>query len=171
MNPLIVMLMLWFVWVSLSTCRSCVLYSDPVRSSAEVTENLSKCSIKESQKPHVERNGGFHATSLPIQVSQSDQGTAFSVDSILALKSKPTFLNELAVGVCRDCCKTQKGCGVHTALQLWGSSSICICRVCRAEANGETPSCCCIPNEEYSVQKWKNRRGRKGSWSPPRSTV
>ncbi|KAG6757049.1 hypothetical protein POTOM_037350 [Populus tomentosa] len=55
--------------------RPCVLYSDnTIQNSAEVTNDLSKCSIKEIEKPHVDRSDGMPMTRLPLQVPQSIQG-------------------------------------------------------------------------------------------------
>ncbi|KAJ6355876.1 hypothetical protein OIU78_004076 [Salix suchowensis] len=49
--------------------RSCVLYSDStVQNSAEVANDLSKCSIKEIEKPHVDRSGRMPMKRLPLQV-------------------------------------------------------------------------------------------------------
>ncbi|XP_011013681.1 PREDICTED: mitogen-activated protein kinase 15-like isoform X2 [Populus euphratica] len=60
--------------------RPCVLYSDnAIQNSAEVTNDLSKCSIKEIEKPHVDRSDGMPMTRLPLQVPQSIQGAAGSV--------------------------------------------------------------------------------------------
>ncbi|KAK4587043.1 hypothetical protein RGQ29_023967 [Quercus rubra] len=57
--------------------RACVLYSDnSVQNSAEVADDLSKCSIKEVEKPHMDRNSGIPVSRLPIQVPQSIQGVA-----------------------------------------------------------------------------------------------
>ncbi|EEF45410.1 mitogen-activated protein kinase 15 [Ricinus communis] len=57
--------------------RPCVLYSDnTVQSSAEVANDLSKCSIKEMEKPQVDRSGGIPMTRLPLQVPQSIQASA-----------------------------------------------------------------------------------------------
>ncbi|KAG6758923.1 hypothetical protein POTOM_035386 [Populus tomentosa] len=55
--------------------RPCVLYSDnTIQNSAEVTNDLSKCSIKEIEKPRVDRSDGVPMTRLPLQVPQSIQG-------------------------------------------------------------------------------------------------
>ncbi|XP_050218449.1 mitogen-activated protein kinase 15 isoform X1 [Mercurialis annua] len=57
--------------------RQCVLYSDnTVQNSVQVANDLSKCSIKEMEKPHVERSGGIPMTRLPLQVPQSIQASA-----------------------------------------------------------------------------------------------
>ncbi|CAN1852339.1 Mitogen-activated protein kinase 16 [Linum perenne] len=57
--------------------RACVLYSDNrVQSSAQVTNDLAKCSIKDIEKPQMDRSGGVPMTRLPIQVPQSIQGPA-----------------------------------------------------------------------------------------------
>ncbi|KAG6764827.1 hypothetical protein POTOM_032315 [Populus tomentosa] len=57
--------------------RACVLYSDnTIQNSAEVTNDLSKCSIKEIERPHVDRSSGVPMTRLPLQVPQSIQGAA-----------------------------------------------------------------------------------------------
>ncbi|OMO85430.1 hypothetical protein COLO4_21628 [Corchorus olitorius] len=57
--------------------RPCVLYSDKsVPNSTDVTDNLSKCSIKETEKPHTERSCGIPMTRLPLQVPQSIQASA-----------------------------------------------------------------------------------------------
>ncbi|XP_010524786.1 PREDICTED: mitogen-activated protein kinase 16 isoform X2 [Tarenaya hassleriana] len=52
--------------------RACVLYSDnnhAVQNSAEVTDSLSKCRIREIERPHVDRR-------VPIHVPQANQGAA-----------------------------------------------------------------------------------------------
>ncbi|KAK4283622.1 hypothetical protein QN277_000552 [Acacia crassicarpa] len=56
--------------------RPCVLYSDnSIQSPAEVAEDLSKCHIKEIEKPPpIERTGGIPLTRLPQQVPQNVQG-------------------------------------------------------------------------------------------------
>ncbi|WCJ23659.1 mitogen-activated protein kinase 16 [Euphorbia peplus] len=57
--------------------RACVLYNDnAVQSSAEVTNDLSKCSIKEVERPQVDRSCGIPMTRLPLQVPQSIQAGA-----------------------------------------------------------------------------------------------
>ncbi|XP_057485470.1 mitogen-activated protein kinase 15-like isoform X1 [Actinidia eriantha] len=54
--------------------RACVLYSDnSVQNSAEVTSALSKCSIKEVEKTHVDRTSGFPMARMPLQVPPSIQ--------------------------------------------------------------------------------------------------
>lgn len=56
--------------------RACVLYSDnKVQSSVDVMDSLSKCSIKEVEKPHMDRNAGIPMARLPIQVPQSIQAS------------------------------------------------------------------------------------------------
>ncbi|KAJ8747563.1 hypothetical protein K2173_013059 [Erythroxylum novogranatense] len=56
--------------------RPCVLYSDnTVHKSAEVANDLSKCSIRET-RPILDRNDGIPMTKLPLQVPQSLQGAA-----------------------------------------------------------------------------------------------
>ncbi|XVF64988.1 hypothetical protein PTKIN_Ptkin09bG0210800 [Pterospermum kingtungense] len=57
--------------------RPCVLYSDnSVQNSADVTDNLSKCSIKDTEKPQSDRSCGIPMTRLPLQVPQSIQAGA-----------------------------------------------------------------------------------------------
>ncbi|KAK9003461.1 hypothetical protein V6N11_061023 [Hibiscus sabdariffa] len=57
--------------------RQCVIYSDnPVQNSTDVTDNLSKCSIKETEKPQAERSFAIPMSRLPPQVPQSIQGAA-----------------------------------------------------------------------------------------------
>ncbi|GMI64283.1 mitogen-activated protein kinase 16 [Hibiscus trionum] len=57
--------------------RPCVLYSDnSVQNSTDVTDNLSKCSIKETEKPQAERSFAIPMSRLPLQVPQSIQGVA-----------------------------------------------------------------------------------------------
>ncbi|XP_040995582.1 mitogen-activated protein kinase 15 isoform X2 [Juglans microcarpa x Juglans regia] len=51
--------------------RTCVLYSDnAVQNSADVADDLSKCSIKEIEKAHMDRSCGIPMTQLPLQVPQ-----------------------------------------------------------------------------------------------------
>ncbi|MBA0555454.1 hypothetical protein Golob_025631 [Gossypium lobatum] len=57
--------------------RPCVLYSDnSVQNSTDVTDNLSKCSIKETEKPQTERSFPIPMSRLPPQVPQSIQAGA-----------------------------------------------------------------------------------------------
>ncbi|XP_023000160.1 mitogen-activated protein kinase 15-like [Cucurbita maxima] len=57
--------------------RQCVLYSDNmVQNSAQVVNDLSKCSIKEVERPQVDRTCNIPSTRAPIQVPQSIQGNA-----------------------------------------------------------------------------------------------
>ncbi|XP_039071127.1 mitogen-activated protein kinase 16-like isoform X2 [Hibiscus syriacus] len=57
--------------------RPCVLYSDnSVQNSTDVTDNLSKCSIKETEKPQAERSFAIPMSRLPLQAPQSIQGAA-----------------------------------------------------------------------------------------------
>ncbi|XP_038705501.1 mitogen-activated protein kinase 15-like [Tripterygium wilfordii] len=57
--------------------RPCVLYSDnSVHNSAEVMNDLSKCCIKEKEKPRMDRSSGIPTTRLPLQVPQSIQAGA-----------------------------------------------------------------------------------------------
>lgn len=51
--------------------RPCVLYSESMQSSNEVSDDLAKCSIKETDKSHTERNSTIPMTRLPLQVPQS----------------------------------------------------------------------------------------------------
>ncbi|KAF8038087.1 hypothetical protein BT93_B0826 [Corymbia citriodora subsp. variegata] len=51
--------------------RACVLYSDSMQSSNEVSDDMAKCSIKETDKSHTERNSTIPMTRLPLQVPQS----------------------------------------------------------------------------------------------------
>ncbi|KAJ9700202.1 hypothetical protein PVL29_005833 [Vitis rotundifolia] len=54
--------------------RPCVLYSDnSLHNSAEVADDLSKCCIKEVEKPHMDRSCGIPMARLPLQVPQSTQ--------------------------------------------------------------------------------------------------
>lgn len=58
--------------------RPCVLYSDnSLHNSAEVADDLSKCSIKEVEKPRMDRSCGIPMARLPLQVPQSIQGVIF----------------------------------------------------------------------------------------------
>ncbi|KAL7210294.1 hypothetical protein ACSBR1_031790 [Camellia fascicularis] len=58
--------------------RPCVLYSsdNSIQSSAEVTNDLTKCCIKEVEKPHVDRISGIPKTRLPLQVPPTVAGAA-----------------------------------------------------------------------------------------------
>ncbi|GMP76930.1 hypothetical protein CsSME_00033394 [Camellia sinensis var. sinensis] len=58
--------------------RPCVLYSsdNSMQSSAEVTNDLTKCCIKEVEKPHVDRISGIPKTRLPLQVPPTVAGAA-----------------------------------------------------------------------------------------------
>ncbi|XP_059632579.1 mitogen-activated protein kinase 15 isoform X1 [Cornus florida] len=54
--------------------RACVLYSDKsTQKSAEITNDLSKCSIKEAEKPHMDRSCGIPMTRPPLQVPPTIQ--------------------------------------------------------------------------------------------------
>ncbi|KAH1243728.1 Mitogen-activated protein kinase 16 [Glycine max] len=55
--------------------RPCVLYSDNSRQNmAEVADDISKCIIKEVEKPAMDRTGGIPMTRLPLQAPQNIQG-------------------------------------------------------------------------------------------------
>lgn len=57
--------------------RACVLYSDnTVINSSEVVGDLSKCSIKETEKPHMGRSSGLPVARLPLQVPPNIQAGA-----------------------------------------------------------------------------------------------
>ena len=63
-----------------SLCRACVLYSDKsAHGTTEMTDDLSKCHIKEVEKQHADRNGGIPMTRLPLQVPQNVQGKTHHV--------------------------------------------------------------------------------------------
>ncbi|KAL2628182.1 hypothetical protein AAZV13_07G217400 [Glycine max] len=54
--------------------RPCVLYSDNSRQNmAEVADDISKCIIKEVEKPAMDRTGGIPMTRLPLQAPQNIQ--------------------------------------------------------------------------------------------------
>ncbi|XP_049358943.1 mitogen-activated protein kinase 15 isoform X2 [Solanum verrucosum] len=62
---------------SLPRYRACVLYSDnSVQNPVEVANDLSKCSIKEDEKPQADRSSMIPMTRLPLQVPQNVQGGA-----------------------------------------------------------------------------------------------
>ncbi|KAK7245787.1 hypothetical protein RIF29_40637 [Crotalaria pallida] len=57
--------------------RACVLYSDnKIQNVAEVADDLSKCCIKEVEKPPIDRSSGVPMTRLPLQAPQTVQGSA-----------------------------------------------------------------------------------------------
>ncbi|XP_027339708.1 mitogen-activated protein kinase 16-like isoform X3 [Abrus precatorius] len=57
--------------------RPCVLYSDnSVQSTAEVADDLSKCCLKEVEKPPIDRSSAIPMTRLPLQAPQNIQGVA-----------------------------------------------------------------------------------------------
>ncbi|KAJ4956514.1 hypothetical protein NE237_013297 [Protea cynaroides] len=57
--------------------RPCVLYSDSTAlQSAEVTDDLARCSMKEIEKPLSDRSCGVSMTRVPSQVPQRIQGAA-----------------------------------------------------------------------------------------------
>ncbi|XP_052207178.1 mitogen-activated protein kinase 15-like isoform X2 [Diospyros lotus] len=60
---------------SLPRCRPCVLYSDNSTQNQEVTNDLSKCSIKEVERPQPDRTSGVPMTRM-LQVPASTQGGA-----------------------------------------------------------------------------------------------
>ncbi|KAG5011205.1 hypothetical protein JHK87_019720 [Glycine soja] len=58
--------------------RPCVLYSDNSRQNmAEVADDISKCIIKEVEKPAMDMTGGIPMTRLPLQAPQNIQVTHF----------------------------------------------------------------------------------------------
>ncbi|XP_058077831.1 mitogen-activated protein kinase 15 [Magnolia sinica] len=57
--------------------RPCVFYSDnTAHNPAEVTDDMSKCCIKEMEKPQPDGNCGIPGTRFPLQVPQRIQGGA-----------------------------------------------------------------------------------------------
>ncbi|KAL5163562.1 Mitogen-activated protein kinase 16 [Glycine soja] len=62
-------------FVKYCKCRPCVLYSDNSRQNmAEVADDISKCIIKEVEKPAMDMTGGIPMTRLPLQAPQNIQG-------------------------------------------------------------------------------------------------
>ncbi|KAJ6981069.1 hypothetical protein NC653_024454 [Populus alba x Populus x berolinensis] len=82
--------------------RPCVLYSDnTIQNSAEVTNDLSKCSIKEIEKPRVDRSDGVPMTRLPLQVPQSIQvHTAFRKSTRFCIHNLQIHNSGIAVVTC-----------------------------------------------------------------------
>ncbi|XP_019053170.1 PREDICTED: mitogen-activated protein kinase 16-like isoform X2 [Nelumbo nucifera] len=59
--------------------RPCVLYSNnTAHSSSEVTDDLSKCCIKEIEKPQPDRGFGIPTTKVPLQVPQRLQDKSWA---------------------------------------------------------------------------------------------
>ncbi|KAG5560057.1 hypothetical protein RHGRI_003371 [Rhododendron griersonianum] len=55
--------------------RACVLYSDnSAQNSTEIANDLTKCCIKEAEKPHMESTSGIPMPRMPLQVPPSIQG-------------------------------------------------------------------------------------------------
>ncbi|KAJ6890001.1 hypothetical protein NC651_023700 [Populus alba x Populus x berolinensis] len=82
--------------------RPCVLYSDnTIQNSAAVTNDLSKCSIKEIEKPHVDRSDGVPMTRLPLQVPQSIQGNQIFYTTFVPFRNllSPKFEGETIVNL------------------------------------------------------------------------
>lgn len=74
--------------------RPCVLYSDnSVQNSTDVTDNLSKCSIKETEKPQTERSFPIPMSRLPPQVPQSIQGMNVFLNQYRLVLSLPKFIH------------------------------------------------------------------------------
>lgn len=65
--------------------RACVLYSDnnhaaAQQSSVEVTDGLSKCSIRDTERPRgADRNAQMPMSRVPINVPQTIQGLSLSL--------------------------------------------------------------------------------------------
>lgn len=71
-----------------------MLYSDnSIQNTAEVADNLSKCSIKEVEKPNVDRGGGVPVTRLPIQVPQTVQGLMIDLSILSGMLLSHLFLS------------------------------------------------------------------------------
>lgn len=62
-------------------CRPSVLYSGNLNPSAgDVANDLSKCSLKEVERSRVDRPCAIPMTRLPLQVTESIQGTMFETE-------------------------------------------------------------------------------------------
>ncbi|CAJ1941210.1 unnamed protein product [Sphenostylis stenocarpa] len=69
--------------------RPCVLYSDNTRQNmAVVADDLSKCSIKEVEKPAIDKTGGIPMTRLPLQAPQNIQGIAARPGKVIGSVSR-----------------------------------------------------------------------------------
>ncbi|KAL5097287.1 hypothetical protein RYX36_001614 [Vicia faba] len=80
--------------------RACVLYSDnTMQNTAEVAEDLSKCCIKEVEKPPVDRSSAIlPMTRLPLQTPQNIQGLITNLSMYkLAVKCHNTNTFELKI--------------------------------------------------------------------------
>ncbi|KAL2571570.1 hypothetical protein GLYMA_17G018800v4 [Glycine max] len=72
--------------------RSCVLYSDNSRPNmAEVADDISRCSIKEVEKPAMDRTGGIPMARLPLQAPQNIQGVMTDRSMYFAASPFPPF--------------------------------------------------------------------------------
>lgn len=76
----------WSLFFLKTFCRACVLYSDnnnpavAQQSSTEVTDGLSKCSIRDTERPRgADRNAQMPMSRVPINVPQTIQGLALSL--------------------------------------------------------------------------------------------
>ncbi|KAG9132682.1 hypothetical protein Leryth_025850 [Lithospermum erythrorhizon] len=69
---------------SSSLPRTSVIYSDnSSHNSAEVADNLSRCSIVEAEKTQIERYPGVPVSRFPVQVPQSIQGFAARPEKVI----------------------------------------------------------------------------------------
>jgi len=69
-----------------------VLYSDNSRPNmAEVADDISRCSIKEVEKPAMDRTGGIPMARLPLQAPQNIQGVMTDRSMYFAASPFPPF--------------------------------------------------------------------------------
>ena len=144
--------------------RPCVLYSDPVQNSTEVTEDMSKCSIKEAEKSHVERNSGIPMARLPLQVSQSMQGGAARPGKVVGSVMR---YNNCGVAVSAEAIE-QRRMARNTAVPAQYTSSSYprrnpVCKNERGEDEGIEISNGMQPKPQYMARKVAAAQGGPGN--------
>ncbi|KAF8392487.1 hypothetical protein HHK36_022829 [Tetracentron sinense] len=117
--------------------RQCILYSDnTAQNSVEVTDGISKCCIKEMEKPPTGRSSGIPMTRLPLQVPQRVLGEVKFLASDCHYVLLMWLINRHFLNLCffhfppfsrRLCCSFTSD--FHNILVLGEPKLFCICAI------------------------------------------
>ncbi|KAK7292364.1 hypothetical protein RIF29_08142 [Crotalaria pallida] len=146
--------------------RQCVLYSDNSRqNTAEVADDLSKCCIKEVEKPAIER-AGIPMTRLPSQVPQNIQGIAARHGKVAGSALR---YNNCGVAVTGEA--VQRRIAKNPSVPTQYAASSCSyprrnpsCKNERAEDDGIASSNGLQPKPQYMARKVAAQGGPVGNW-------
>ncbi|KAE9609568.1 putative mitogen-activated protein kinase CMGC-MAPK family [Lupinus albus] len=145
--------------------RQCVLYSDKSRqNTSEVADDLSKCYIKEVERPSIDRSGAIPITRPPLQAPQNIQGVAARHGKVVASALR---YNNCGVAVIAEA--EQRRVVKNSSVSAQYATSSCSyprrnssCKNERAEDDGIEASNELQPKPQYMVRKVAAAQGGAG---------